>query len=938
MTYILPQTQVFQDFTSVPAAADTPLNAHISGGHAYLQRYTNSAEQPNGYLGYYDSVLDENYAWPNRPAGSVIDQLYTKVFVQNALLRYFSCTVGSGSLFTKVAGYNNRIRTANKVLKTTTGYARSADFLSRDVAVGDIVKLRGALSGGGTTTLWTYVKSIIADASSASVSAASTDTNNPNTSVAGATITKIAGPRNCVTGTASASAYTGYASGYVTETYDVVVINSSVGGDHTTATLRVISGSGKDDVASVTPAAAASPTTIGTRGLTVTFSKSVGHCSLSAVTDAVAKDDLIAGQRWTVAVTAAFTKPVPTSGGTYTSTNNTTYVVKVTRGGLYAGATKPQISVTTVNGVDVSGPTNVTAAATPVAVGSYGATISFTGTGLRLGDVYYIPVTGIGQGASKTIELGDNIDILMTSGTEVAVDLHILKPDLEITQNRLGYAPLVNWATSDTQLTVKSGIVAYDSNWLSGGIAQALPVISESTKGYGKLYVHYRAWRSDLAQAVDFISDPGNLDTAISGPLHPDNPLKWGVYKALTNANGTAVGFTAIANPDDLTTWVDCLEVLIGRKDVYGLVPLTNNRSVLDLYVAHVNSQSSPTTKCFRVLWTSLQGIPTIPIVSAGSTVPGHTTATTSDGTTCLAVIEDDPNTSGTQYTIIRVPAGNSKFVTNGVRAGDIVRCLYVGDGFGNYTYTEFIVDAVQSESQLRVLVGAASPVATASKIEVWRNLKPADEAAEIATYAASFGSRRVRALWPDLIEDNGTVMSGSYLAAAYAGLTAGILPQQGITRLAISGFTSVSRTTDKFTPTQLDIMAASGVFIVTQNKAGTIYARHAVTTGNYNDVYQREEMVTRNVDSMSFKVVDSVEPFIGIRNATDGMLLRVSGEITSVLESLMQSNGDIGPQALAGSKLLSCTKHPTQADQFLVYVDIVEPVSLNVIGIHLVI
>ena len=76
-----------------------------------------------------------------------------------------------------------------------------------------------------------------------------------------------------------------------------------------------------------------------------------------------------------------------------------------------------------------------------------------------------------------------------------------------------------------------------------------MDVVSESSKGYGAVYVEYRAWLQTLTNEVNFISDVGELDTAIVGALDPDNPLKWGVFKALENSNGTSVGYTAVSNP-----------------------------------------------------------------------------------------------------------------------------------------------------------------------------------------------------------------------------------------------------------------------------------------------------------------------------------------------------------------------------------------------------
>ena len=66
-TYVLPQVLVFQEFSIVPAAAATPLAAHISGPHAKLIRYAEADERDTGKLDYYDRLLDTAFALPGRP-------------------------------------------------------------------------------------------------------------------------------------------------------------------------------------------------------------------------------------------------------------------------------------------------------------------------------------------------------------------------------------------------------------------------------------------------------------------------------------------------------------------------------------------------------------------------------------------------------------------------------------------------------------------------------------------------------------------------------------------------------------------------------------------------------------------------------------------------------------------------------------------------------
>lgn len=945
-TYVLPQVLVFQDFSIVPAAVANPMRAHISGPHAKLIRYADDDERAFGLLDYYDRLIETAYAWPERPAGGKADVSYVKVWIQNALLRYFTDSISGGSTITKTSGYNNRIRSATVNFADNGDYDRHSSLYDRDVKAGDIVKVRGLNNDLESVTLWTYVKRVIGDETASVVSAADADASNAATQGASTSITQTAGPENCVTLTVDAADYDGLESGYVTETYDVIVLESSVGGDYTTAKLRVISGSGEDDVTEVTPSVAGADTAIGTRGLVVVFNEAdTAGCSASAALDAVAADDLIAGQRYLITVNQAFTEPVATSGGTYDGDDDTTYIITVTRGGSIDSTVLPQVMVTTTNGVDMSGPTTITAAATEFDIGTKSVTIEFDTVELRKGDRYYVNVTGVTEGPMRTIELGHNLDTEIPAGNQVDLELYIRKPLLQVEQNRTGFSPLVNWETSDTEITIKDGIIAYDETWTDGGVEMALDVFSEESKGYGKVYLDVRYWLQDLCNEVNAIRDVGEINDVISGALHPDNPLKWGVFKALENANGAEVKFTAVCDPDDDESWAGVLERLLGRDDIYGLVPLTYRRTVHDLYAAHVTSQSSPEQGLWRKLWVNLQGVPEIPIVHAGSVIPGHVDASTSDGEVALAVVEDDPDTSGSQYTRVRITSGNVELLTLDVRAGDVVRMLYTSDGFGNEEYSEYVIDEVQSEDQLRLLTGPDAPISVAAKIEIWRNLTATEEASEIAINAGSWGNRRICATWPDRIESSGTVMDGIFLNCSLAGLCSGVLPHQGLTHLQIVGYSDVTRTTDKFNRSQLDTMALGGAWIVTQELTGLdtdlgqIYTRHAVTTGGYDDINAREEMITRNVDSISYRFKDHFKPFIGVTNVTPVIQARLQLETENMIDTLRTESRtqNLGGQLISGT-ILELRPHLTFRDRYVIKIDCEVPYSLNNVEVHLMI
>ena len=941
-TYVLPQVLVFQDFTIQPVVPANPLSAHIAGGHAFLIRENQEDEREFGQIGLYDNAVDTSTLWPNRPAGGVVDYSYTKLFVENALLQYFSDPLSAGESTVVMSGFNNRIHSCSLNFATNGTYARDEDLYDRDVQIGDVIRVRGIPTGTGASgdpvTLWTYVRGLVADEIAATVAAATEDTSNTlwDDSQTASTNTVRTGPENQVTIAVDGSGYNGLAAGLVSETYVIRVTESSIGGVLETAQLRVISASGTDNQLSVTPSAAGDPTDIGTRGLTVSFDIDL---DISTTPSGVSPNNLVVGQEFAVTVNQAFTGTNAASGGSYDSTQSTTYIIEVTKGALFAATSKPEITVRTTNGVDQSGPHIVTAASTDVAIGTRGVTVEFSSSlGLSKGDRFYINVAGIGSGPVQTLVLGHNLDSTFDSGDEVGIELYIRKPLLEVTANRTGMAPLTNWEQSETEITIRSNIVAYDASWTVDGQPLPLDVYSSAALNYGVLYVQYRAWLPALANKVNSIIDVSTIDD-ISGALTPDNPLKWGVFKALTNSNGTPVLYTAVIDPNDLNTWDEVMEALLTRDDAYELVPLTRNPDVFSLYQAHVNNSSAATEGLWRVAWFNLSGIPEIPVVTAGSTVPNHLIATTTNGQQALAVFEDDTQTSGSQYTICRVPAANSNFLVNDVRPGDIVRALYVGDGFGGYTYSEFVVDEVQSENQLRVKTGPGAPQSVPAKIEIWRNLAAIEEADEIGRSAGAFNDRRIRCTWPDLIESSGTLQEGYFLNAALAGLASGVLPHQGLTNVSLAGFSSTQRTNDKFNKPQLDRMALAGVWIVQQALTGEIYTRHAVTSGDYIDINQREEMLTRNVDSISYRFKDYFAPFIGVTNVTPTMQDVILGGIKKLIRTLQIERVTVN----LGGQLIDATVARFYVsemfkDRYVAYINLQVPYALNNIELHLVV
>jgi hypothetical protein len=978
-TYVKPQTLVFQEFNLAPSEVVDPLRAHISGPNAMLHRFTEPAEKALINIGPYNRLENKFFPWPARTAGSLVDPGSVKLFVENALLLYFEDLIddeaGGRGITTPVAGRKNWIKSDSVVFKSNgTSWPRSSLFGDRDVKVGDVVYIRGVGDDSDTCEekeLWTYVEGFASERVPATIFPVEADAANAISVLEDEVLEQIAGPDNCVNGT-STGTYNGMAAGLLTETYTITVVKSSISGCNA-ARLRITSASGTDNVDELTPSAFGAATPIGTRGAAVTFVLATGACVTASNSGGFPANEFIVGQTWELEVTQDFERVCAQTTGNYTGSNDDTYIVEVTKGGTWAQL--PEVTITTTKGLDTSGPVRVTTANTYFPVGSYGLRMKFIDcadlpssisvalqgdddefagnsalAGLCKGDKFYVTVVSGQNGPIRTLVLRDDLPLELRTATDLDLRLFISKT-IEVTENRLSAPSLVNYSIEATQIGVKAGITAYDSSWTVGGVEQPMALwggraqSATNPVATGIMYVEYREWLTALVDQVLFISDVANIND-IPGPLDPRNPLKQGVYDALVNSNGTRVGYTAVADPYSLDSWIKVLERIQGRDDIYNLVPLTRDARVLQAYVGQVDAESSPEAGNWKAMVVSLQAKTVEMVVGQSAADAQILNPTSVNGQLVLATLEDDPEASDTQYTILSVPANNSGFITYGVRPGDIVRYLYTVDAHGDATYSEFVVDSVLSENTLRLLNGHTTAVSIPQKIEVWHSLNKSEIVADLQQQAQAFANRRVVATWPDVVGLGGVGRDGLFFAAAVAGLASGVVPHQGLTNVEIAGYDDLaSRTKDFFTDSQLDTLASSGIWIGTEDRDGTPHTRHALTTSTL-DLSRREEMVRRNLDSISYVFLRRLRPFIGRTNATPSMLRKLRYEVTRVIR-FFKTNGytaDLGPQLIDGSIAIDregqeiLRIHPLAADRVEIVLNLVLPAPLNNVELHLVV
>lgn len=914
MAYTLPQARIFQLTRQTASPAERRPYACLLGGNAQLYRYADADEKLLILLGSYDPVgalVDGDwktcYDWPNKPVGSTLEPTFTKLYVDNGLLRYFRDTTHT---ITRVG--SNKLRHPTKNFATNGGNAHSADFLDRGVKVGDIVTVKATVDAVDYTLL-SYVTGFEGEVIAAVIGAAAANASNQAT--AGATATSSTGADN--TGDAdidsvSAAAYSGYIDGDVAETYTVEVTQASTGGDLTTATLRILSASGRDDVAEQVPAASGYPTSIGSRGATATFNDNGG--------------DMVVGDVWTVYAREAWTKTVPTAAGTYIGTKDRTYIVEVTTGGISDAepSDDPYVTVYATDGSDSSGPTRVpTAAATAVAAGQYGATIAFSTAKLRKGDRFEFSATAATAGAYKTLLLAHTLDAAIPEDDD-SVDFEIslyIKKNLQLTEQSVHSEGDYNWVQTDAELCIFADAHALDSTWTDDGVEQPLPLIADPIAvGYNKMYVEYQAWLSDIS-SLEAISDPEDLDDAVPGPLVPENRLKYGLFKALENNNGYPVYYLAVADPNDIASWSDALESIEARDVVYGLVPLTYATDVLALVKAHALAQSGPEDKHYRNLWAGIEPVTTQVMVAE---------TTSSDGEVVLATTEDNPGKSGSQYTLLKITSANAGLIELGVRAKDSLRIRYATDAWGVATYETHLIEEVLTEDSLLLSTGTAAAEGTPIKIEIWRSLTKAEQATANAAVAASYADWRVQAVLADRVGVDGAMIPNYFMCCSLAATVGGVFQHQGLTNMTVAGYSSLG-SAGVFRESHRNTMAESGVWLVVADDTGKIYTRHAVTTtADADTLVEREESMRRNFDMICATFDDGWKPQIGASNATNEKLSALRVQFESTKESLRTViTPDLGPY-LVDATIIDLRISPVFKDRIILNATLELPPPFN--------
>ncbi len=474
-------------------------------------------------------------------------------------------------------------------------------------------------------------------------------------------------------------------------------------------------------------------------------------------------------------------------------------------------------------------------------------------------------------------------------------------------------APLPAGVSGATSLEIHRGIRAADQE-----IAYDLRQVV--TTGYsGPVTVSYEAARSDLAaNGVMEVASRDEIEATL-GMIHPRNPLALGADMATRTggANGTTVIFVVSVDSDTVDGYAKALET-VGNEEAYFIVPLSQDKDVLDLVSAHVSTQSQPLNKHERRAYISTALRTSDPILpQTGTTaLQGNVGYTGSGPYTPIATQFNGP---GVNWALVQPGQMLSVLTTSDTGSAVLVqRRIRSVNTVGQYctVYEAFPASVTDPDGNTATVPPTVYfkidtyPYSKSQQAEIWR-----DE-------AKGYGNPRLSMVRPEACYLTYTDKTGPsnvdiqirapmhFGCAALAGYHATLSPSQPLTNTAVPGIDKLDTSNTYFGPDQLNTIAEGGNLILVQASRGSSTTiRHQLTT-DMTSIETREVSINVAMDYTAKYYRESYRPYIGKNNITAELLTQLRGIGESVNKALVDSR-IIG----RGSRFVDLTQNADRPD-----------------------
>jgi len=404
------------------------------------------------------------------------------------------------------------------------------------------------------------------------------------------------------------------------------------------------------------------------------------------------------------------------------------------------------------------------------------------------------------------------------------------------------------------------------------------------------MYLAYEALRLDVTADA---ASPGlltfdtttELETTL-GPVVPENPLAYGLFIALANAPGLQVsglGVSAVSADKPYGTLVAYQKAFdfLMTREVYGIAPMTSDSDIALILHTHATAMRAPAAKGERIGVIHL-GIPTREsdtIVASGN-----------DGDTQTVGIDT--------YFDTKVASLSQALLAEGINPASITVSDGVFIDIGTDAYNWNVIGSVLDGTKLKInttfaagenddgfyATGAFPTVFSDSFSVKIRGAAIADSTAgrnkEVETVYArgqGFGDKAMWMVQCDQLQATiggvEQLIPGFFGCAAKVGMVGGLPPAAPMTRYPIAGFTGVTGTTDRYTKTQLNQMAAGGADLLIQEASGApVMSRMQVTT-SMTSIEEREQSIVKAIDYCAKFYRGTFRLYIGKYNITKSFL-----------------------------------------------------------------
>lgn len=911
--YSRPQSIIEQIFKTEPVSSTDRINTFILGASYQLQRYDNTIERETMSGETFDKT-GQSLTYENKAVGSIIDKASVRIFAEDMEVKLASfATHNTGDNYFTLVDLNtpNKIKlnsaTVGTGVKVETGVTTLADeFVGRDVRVGDRVKITDPK--GTRTRIVTGIEKEYTDptfGSEGTDGAALAYPTNPIETLAsdlitvskpfGWDVTDYAGAFEDLVNGPSYGGYYG----------DLFILTCTVAGLGGVSKFSLRSNSGNYSADNLTVA-------WNTDHYELSDYTKFNGFIFSLTPDSGTEDPFVKGQQFLIQAKGIYeslsiddsiveasrhlliTEPnTQYAGSAYVGNKDTTYFIKVTKGstGGVAGA-----SLYIYDSAGVDRPITYTniLADTEYNLGSLGMKFLFQDTatptvqdGLRNGDIYQVSVVASKQeGTSSIVVLnGSAIDITGLVDAKYTLEkvefFSIFNGELSAQRDE---APDVSWEAGDYSVTINAELKFYDSARTPN--SEWIP-FEDAT---GKLFVSYRALLPGSINDTIFTVSSEDDIIANAGKIDMDNDLAYGLLMGLSGSQGKRI-FGGKVPTNDLAGYAAILKEASNRDDLYAMAPMTLDTTIIDLVKVHTTTMSQPNKKQWRRSY-----------VATDTSEPFAKLLTQYNESPYTAIIVND----GSGY-IRRVTSSNADFIESNIKVGDKFRTNFSKDTFNNDLYDTYTVALVISSEELLLESGPSVSFGAPIKFEIWSDDDGASVAAYVATKSESLGTRRACNIWIDspeiLIDGTYVPQKVYYIAAEIAGIRSVLLPQQGLTYTQLHSVSRAPKMYTKYSQEDLDIAAAAGTFIVTQEvKGGPIFIRHQLTTKTDEGSLFYEDSVGVNADEISYAIKDFVAPYIGKRNATPSTVadLRTGYENLLIQRTSAPTFQNIGPQIIS--------------------------------------